>query len=68
MSVVEGLAAAKGKFGAKAAREVVALLKRAVRTRFRDPRELIQFHETVLFLRAYPQSARVLREADRILF
>ena len=68
MSVVEGLEAAKGKFGAKAAREVVALLKRAGRTRFRDPQELIQYHETVLFLRAYPQSARVLREADRILF
>lgn len=68
MSVVEGLEAAKGKFGAKAAREVVALLKRAGQTRFRDPQELIQFHETVLFLRAYPQSARVLREADRILF
>ena len=68
MSVVEGLEAAKGKFGAKAAREVAGLLKRAGRTRFRDPQELIQFHETVLFLRAYPQSARVLREADRILF
>ncbi|MDP8990216.1 MAG: hypothetical protein M3N41_09095 [Acidobacteriota bacterium] len=67
MSVVEGLDAAKGKFGAKAAREVVALLKRAGQTRFRNPQELIQFHETVLFLRAYPQSARVLREADRIL-
>jgi len=68
MSVVEGLEAAKSKFGAKAAREVVALLKRAARTRLRDPQALIQFHETVLFLRAYPQSARVLREADRILF
>lgn len=68
MSAVEGLEAAKGKFGAKAAREVVALLKRAGRMRFRDPQELIQFHETVLFLRAYPQSVRVLREADRILF
>ncbi len=68
MSVVEGLEAAKGKFGAKAAREVVALLKRSARMRFCDPQELIQFHETVLFLRAYPQSARVLREADRILF
>ncbi len=68
MSVVEGLEAAKGKFGATAAREVVALLKQAGHRRFRDPQELIQFHETVLFLRAYPQSARVLREADRILF
>jgi hypothetical protein len=68
MSVVEGLEAAKGKFGARAAREVLALLKRAGQTRFRDPQDLIHLHETVLFLRAYPQSARVLREADRILF
>ena len=68
MSVVAGLEAWKGQFGAKAAREVVALLKRAGRRRFRDPQELIQFHETVLFLRAYPQSAGVLRETDRILF
>jgi hypothetical protein len=68
MSVVAGLEAAKGQFGANAAREVAALLKRAGQMRFRDPRELIQFHETVLFLRAYPQSAGVLREADRILF
>src|SRR5450631_3635588 len=68
MSVVAGLEARKGQFGAKAAREVVALLKQAARMRFRDPQELIQFHETVLFLRAYPQSAPVLREADRILF
>jgi len=30
--------------------------------------ELIQIHETVLFLRAYPQGAEVLRHADRILF
>jgi len=47
---------------------VVALLKRIERTRLRDPQELIQLHETVLFLRAYPQSAQVLRCADRILF
>jgi hypothetical protein len=68
MSLVAALEAWKGQFGAKAAREVVALLKRAQRTRFQDPQELIEFHETVMFLRAYPQSARVLREADRILF
>ena len=67
MSVVAGLEAWKGQFGAKAARQVIALLKRAQRMRFREPQELIRFHETVMFLRAYPQSARVVREADRIL-
>src|ERR1019366_1706447 len=68
MSLRDSLEACKGKFGPDAAREVLALLKRVERARFRDSQELIQFHETVLFLRAYPQSARVLREADRILF
>jgi hypothetical protein len=68
MSLVADLEACKGKFGLDAAREVLASLKRVERTRFRDPQELIQVHETVLFLRAYPQGAEVLRHADRILF
>jgi hypothetical protein len=67
MSLLARLEACKGKFGSQAAREVLAVLKHAERTRFLDPQELIQFHETVLFLRAYPQSAQVLRRADRIL-
>src|SRR5579872_2921990 len=62
------LEACKGKFGLDAAREVLALLKRVERTQFREPQEMIQIHETVLFLRAYPQSSQVLRQADRILF
>lgn len=68
MSLVAHLEACKGKFGAKAAHEVVALLKRVEQTRFREPEELIQLHEAVLFLRAYPQNAGVLLHADRILF
>ena len=68
MSVVAHLESCKGKFGLDAAREVLALLKRVERARLRDPQELIQLHETVMFLRAYPQSAQVLRHADRILF
>ena len=58
----------KGKFGRDAARRTVALLEHARRARFRDPADLIRLHETVLYLRAYPQSARVLKLADRILF
>jgi hypothetical protein len=67
-SLLARLEACKGKFGLGAAREVLALLKRVERTRFREPQEVIQIHETVLFLRAYPQSSQVLRQADRILF
>jgi hypothetical protein len=68
MSLLAHLEACKGKFGLDAAREVLALLKRVEHTRFRDAQELIQLHETVMFLRAYPQNAQVLHCADRILF
>jgi len=68
MSLVARLEACKGQFGATAAREVIALLKGVERTRFRDPEELIQLHETVLYLRAYPQSAQVLKRANTVLF
>src|SRR5450432_1455820 len=68
MSLLPRLEACKGKFGPEAAREVLALLKRVEQTRLRDAQELIHLHEAVLFLRAYPQSAQVLRHADRILF
>lgn len=68
MSLLARLEACKGKFGAEAAREVVALLERSEKTRFRDSQDLIRLHETVLYLRAFPQSAQVLRHADRILF
>lgn len=68
MSLLPRLEACKGKFGVDAAREVLAVLKRVGQTRFRDAQELIQLHETVMFLRAYPQSAQVLRLTERILF
>jgi hypothetical protein len=68
MSVLTALAKGKGEFGKAAARETAALLERAQRTLFRDPEELIELHETVLYLRAYPQDARVLKLADQMLF
>lgn len=68
MSVLTALARCKGEFGKAAARETAALLERGQRMRFRNPEELIAFHETVLFLRAYPQSPGVLKLADQILF
>ncbi len=58
----------KGQFGFEAAARTSALLEKLKRTRFRDPADLIRLHETVLFLRAHPQDAQVLRLADEILF
>ncbi len=65
---VDDLAGMKGVFGRDAARRTVALLERLQKARFRDPAELIRFHDLVLYLRAFPQSPRVVRLTDRILF
>ncbi len=37
------------------------------RRRFPDARSLIRFHEALLFFRAYPPNARILRLTDRLL-
>lgn len=37
------------------------------RRRFTDAQSLIRFHETLLFLRAYPQSPNILRQAENVL-
>ncbi len=67
MRVLDSLASLKGRFGRDAARHTITLLDRLSRTRIPDPVNLIRFHEIVLYLRAYPQSPRVLRLSDRIL-
>jgi hypothetical protein len=42
-------------------------LAEAARLEFADAPSLIRFHEILLFLRAYPQSPALLRQAERIL-
>jgi hypothetical protein len=64
MRLLDQLETMKGQFGPSAAQRTAALLQKAQRAKA-DP---IRLHETVLFLRAYPQSAEVLRLADEILF
>src|SRR5579885_825873 len=68
MTMLDDLQSVKGQFGRQAAKQAEALLARAQRMRFRDPSDLIRLHELVLYLRAYPQSPRVVRLADQILF
>jgi hypothetical protein len=43
------------------------LLKQIARRRFRDAASLIRFHEILLFTCAYPQTATLLRETEKIL-
>jgi len=54
----------KTEFGPKQGKRVEALLGRLSRRTFRDPEELIRFHELLLFLRAYPHNAAVARLAE----
>src|SRR5215471_2108065 len=67
-SALDWLTELKGQFGREAARRTAALLERLKKARLRDPQDLIRLHETSLFLRAYPQSPRIVRLADEILF
>lgn len=51
----------KTSFGADEAKRVQALLERLSRNTFRDPESLVRFHELLLFLRAYPHNAAIVR-------
>ena len=44
-----------------------SLLAAAARRDFEAARPLVRFHEILLFLRAYPQSAALLRQTERLL-
>ncbi len=58
----------KTNFGQGDTSQLEKLLAAAARWRIGTPAEAIRFHETLLFLRAYPRSPPVARLADRILF
>lgn len=47
---------------------LLKILSRLERSSFTDAQSLIRFHEALLFMRAYPQSARHLSETERLLY
>ena len=55
------------RFGRHEAARVVKLLKALDAARCDDSASLIRFHETLLFLRAFPQGPSVVRATERIL-
>lgn len=57
----------KTKFGPTDARKVEAVLHRLSRQEFRDTESLVRYHELLMFVRAYPQSAAVMRAAEKEL-
>lgn len=58
---------AKSRFGRGAAAELIILLDRLSRHSFRDAKSLLRFHETLLFLRAFPQSPGLVPRIETIL-
>ncbi len=61
------LEASRYRFGCRETARVVKLLNRLDAARFSDPTSLIRLHETLLFLRAFPQGPAVVRATERIL-
>lgn len=55
------------RFGPGEAARVVKLLSALDKARFKDAPSLIRFHETLLFLRAFPQGPTVVRKTESLL-
>jgi hypothetical protein len=65
--LLSALEAFRYRFGRNEATRAVQLINRLAAINFRDPARLIRFHETLLFLRAFPQGPNVVRATERIL-
>ncbi len=65
--LLDQLANLKRQFDVGAARKIAALLTRTSRQKLNDAKSLIQYHETLLFLCAYPQAPAIVRAAEREL-
>jgi hypothetical protein len=61
------LEAARYRFGPSEPPRVLKLLSALAAARFPDPSSLIRFHETLMFLRAFPHSPSVLRKTESLL-
>ena len=66
LKVLAELEELKRRFGDGDAKILRALTKLS-KSNFKVPESLIRLHETLLFLRAYPPSARVLDQVEKIL-
>ena len=64
-SLLKRLEAVRAPAAGRAA--ALRALREAAGLRLTDPDALVRLHEAVLFLRAYPHDARVLRAAERVL-
>jgi len=58
---------ARGRFGPADAAQTEQRLRAAGRLRFHDAESVIRFHEVLLFLRAFPPSAGIVRQTEALL-
>jgi hypothetical protein len=65
--LLDRLDESKRRFDGQGRAQAFKLLTELERRRFMDAIPLIRFHEILLFMRAYPQSASVLRRVEKIL-
>jgi hypothetical protein len=65
--LLDRLDKAKTTFGSAEGSPILVILAQLEEQKFRDADSLVRFHEALLFLRAYPQSATILRQTERIL-
>jgi hypothetical protein len=66
-AMVKELRELRNRFGLGVEHRIAALLRRLARRRVRDVRELIELHETLLFIRAYPMNRQILELAEGLL-
>jgi hypothetical protein len=67
MNLIDRLDELKNQFTPAAAGRVQQLLDRLSRKKFNDTDSLVRYHEVLLFLRAYPRDAGVLRAVEKEL-
>ena len=65
--LLDRLNESKRRFDELGGARSLKILAQLEKRRFMDAASLIRFHEILLFMRAYPQSARVLRRVENIL-
>ena len=65
--VLDQLERAAQSFGLREHAKVPRLLERLAKSQISDPDLLVRYHELLLFIRAYPQTARIASLADKEL-
>lgn len=66
-TIIDQLDELKNQFSPKAARRILRLLDQLSRKKLNDTDSLIRYHEILLFLRAYPQNASIVRPTENEL-